>query len=199
MNQLPDSNAKPLKRRISPILIILVVFVSVTLAYVLGSLAAEWYYNNKRAQQADDLRETVLAKIEHLKPGFVMPDWRLETLEFELTQLSDHIGARTVLAFIEPGCESCMDEMEQLGKTLSDSASFARILFVSAGNPRELMDIGHTYGLHSTILYDHERAFCSQLGILIYPFHLVVDSELVVSQVIRGRLGEENIERLLLQ
>ena len=181
-----------------PWLIVVGIFAGVVIASILGTIAANWFSGKQHEDRMETLRQETLAKIAHLCPGFVVPDAQLETLQFEPTLLSDYVRDGTVLAFIEPGCEACMEEMSLLGQTLVDSSSFAKIVFISAGNPRELMDIAKDHATSSTILYDHKRAYCSELGIITFPFHLVVDSNLVVKEAIRGRLGEERIKNLLL-
>ncbi|UCG62069.1 MAG: redoxin domain-containing protein [Candidatus Zixiibacteriota bacterium] len=198
MSYTHGSNRKTEPKSRRRLYAVLAVILAVTVTYVVGAYVGDRYYHYRSSRAMNRVHAKAMADVEHLRPGFVLPDRQLDSYDGDPVMLSELVGTRAMLIFIMAGCRASLDEMTWLGETLSDTTSAANILFICAGQSETLTEILYRYDFTSALFYDQERDFSKELGISMYPFHIVVDSNLVIIAVIHNRLQEEDVRALLL-
>ncbi len=171
--------------------IISVLIVSV--AYVVGTEAGEYFQKQKRLEKRSGNTQSILSQMNDLKVGDKLQDYAFENLKFESVMLRPLVQQKTILFFIEPNCPACIEDMERLSTLVKTQQGASRFIIISSGNPRHLMDLRDDYALKSPILYDHERGYSSIFGVFTYPFHIVIDKEMRVIEVIASQLEDEDI------
>ncbi len=169
----------------------------VSVAYVVGTEAGNYFQKQKRLGGREQSLENILSEMNDLKVGDKLPDFAFENLAFESVMLRPLVQDTTILSFIQPGCPSCIQDMERLSSIVKTKESASRFIIISSGNPRHLMDLRDDYSLLSPILYDHEKGYSSIFSVFTYPFHIVIDKEMQVLEIIASQLEVEDINRLL--
>lgn len=180
---------------------IILTIVVVSVAYIAGTEAGEYFQEKKISQTTEqvkkDITESILSQMNDLKIGDKLPDYSFETLAFEPIMLSSLIHDKTILFFIQPDCPSCIYDIAKLSSFVKTQRDASRFIIISSGNPRHLMDLRDDYSLTSTILYDHERGYSSIFGIFTYPFHIVIDKDMRVLEIIASPLEDSDYTGLL--
>ena len=170
------------------------ILLTAITAYGLGVLYTETVFKPKKLKSRAILTNAIKQKIG-LEIGDTIVDSDFETLDFKKIRLGDVLQDTTLLIFFEPECYVCIEDIENLIDSHSNSI-VKNVIFISSGNPRLIMDIRDDYDLKYTILYDHEGYYTSNLGITSYPFHLVVNNKYTISEIIAGKLISDDIKRI---
>lgn len=175
--------------------VIILTIITAGAAYFIGVEASQYYHEEKIIENRTQWTEQILEQMPDLRIGDKLPDFQFENLDFESVSLSSVIKGKTVLAIIDPNCHSCIEDIEILIKTAKTDEAFSRFVFISSGNPRYLMDLRDEYNLKSPILYDHERMLMNQFQIKMFPFHIVINKDMIIEEVIAGKMVEDDIIR----
>ncbi len=175
------------------VIVAVVLFVTVAMAWVLGTFAAEMYSKGRKREA----QQMILRQMDDLKVGDTLVDWEFENLQFQGSRMSESVGGRTLVYVVDPECHTCVEDIEVLSRLTGTGDAELPILIISGGNPRYLLDWQRKYSLPIPILYDHGRAFCQSLDITTYPFHFVISKELVVEELMPGTLEPEYVENFV--
>ena len=68
---------------------------------------------------------------------------------------------------------------------------------ISPGNPRLIEEMPGLDGLHSPILYDHRAEYTSRFNIFTFPFNIIINQDLVISNIVTEPLTEEDIKKVI--
>ncbi|HWR83901.1 MAG TPA: redoxin domain-containing protein [Candidatus Deferrimicrobium sp.] len=175
----------------------LMVAVTGGLAYFLGSQAGQALNDrsaNKLKESRSSMQYSLLTKMKNVEIGSRIEDYQFENLSGELQSLRSLVHGRTVIAFIEPDCPACMEEVGRIGALAEDSVCAQRFVFVSSGSPFQLMQVRQQLRIMSPLLYDHKDMFASRVKIATYPTNVIVDENLEIKEVIPGQLTDSEIE-----
>lgn len=107
------------------------------------------------------------------------------------------VTSSAVICVIRPECEACNYELADVSKFVEQGGNANALVFVSSGNPRLLEDLSSQVDPRLRFLYDHRGKWMSRYDIYTFPFNIVVDSNLVVRDVIVGGITQRDIQQLL--
>lgn len=172
------------------------VGVVVVVAYGVGKLAATYsnrkdnrHYLNARSLSTDG----IVAQMNSIKVGGILPDHLLKTLEGQSIELSELIQARTLLFFFDPGCPSCHDQIEMMEEIASTAEKRNRFLIISRADLRQLLQARNEMGIKCRILWDSAGVFHDELNIRSSPFSVIVDKARVIASIVAGRFLNEEL------
>lgn len=139
----------------------------------------------------------VLQHMGTIETGQRLADFEFEDLKGKTVRLAETISRATWICVIDANCESCVEDINWLTQSVPDSLLISRFVILSRSNPRFLEDIKHETGLGSVFLYDHRGAWCRQYNIFTFPFHILVDANLIVLSVVSGNLTADDLKDAL--
>lgn len=176
---------------------IVIVCITIAIAYVTGIKAAEHWKNISKNTNEDKAKQSILSQMNNLSLGDTLPDYSFDDLSFQSKKLRPMIEGKTMLIFIQPGCPFCLADIELLNKYIQEDTNASKFIIISAGDPRELIELRNTYELKMPILYDHERGYSSIFGVFTYPFHIVINKDMAVTNIITRKLTEKDIINII--
>ncbi|HWR83836.1 MAG TPA: TlpA disulfide reductase family protein [Candidatus Deferrimicrobium sp.] len=177
-------------------LVVLIGTTTVVVAFRFGSLTGQALSERDQRRQResrDAMRRSVLAQMVNVDVGTRIEDFYFEDLNGALVKLSSLVHGRTVIAFVEPDCPACLEEIELVQGLASDSARARKLVFVSSSSPFHLISLRNEYDIISPLLYDHKGMFASQFKVSTYPTNIIIDENLVIERVVPGPLSAEEI------
>jgi len=178
----------------------LTVVCTITLALLLGIKVGDAINARKLERFKErrlDSNRTILAKMENIEPGSRVENYHFQNLDGDLVGLRDVMQGKTLIVFLEPDCPGCLAQIERIQGLLKERSDHQRFVFISSGNPFDLLDLREEYDIRSPILYDHGGAFSSRFKVSIYPFNLFVSERLEIEQVVPGQLTEDEIIEIM--
>lgn len=172
-------------------LLFVVITTVIALAYVIGVEGAQYYSKHKNTKKRQIRREQILEK-SNLEINGQLPDFSFEDLSFNEVKLSTLISDNTIIFFISPDCHSCLEDIDNLQKTISGNKVWEQFIFISSGNPRKLIDLFNEDN-RLQVLYDHEGFYYQMVGISTYPTHVFIDAEMKILDLIPGPLSKNDL------
>jgi len=174
----------------------------VTLAYVLGvhaaGLLSEWNHSRHAEQYRSRAVEQTAAVLRHMgtiKVGDTLSNYAFEDIDGNLHLLSEIVSDKTLITYLKPDCDACLEEMERLRQAAESQDDYDHVLIITSANPLHMHRLREDYGLGCLILYDDERLFGSSLNIWTFPFNLVVDRSRVILAIHANTLLPDDYER----
>lgn len=174
----------------------------VTLAYVLGVHAAgllrEWNHSRNAVQyrsRAVEQTAAVLRQMGTIKVGDTLSNYAFEDIDGHLHLLSEIVTDKTLITYLKPDCDACLEEMERLRQAAKSQDDYDHVLIITSANPLHMHRLREDYSLGCLILYDDERLFGSSLRISTFPFNLVVDRSRVILAIYANTLLLDDYER----
>jgi len=113
-------------------------------------------------------------------------------LEGNHVELEKVVISPTFMTYFLADCHSCLEQLAFLSGQSQFIEPGLLFILVSHSNPFELKELKSRYKIEFPILYDHWNQFGSNLKIDTYPFNILVDSGLVVREIIPGELLESD-------
>ncbi len=175
----------------------------VALAYLIGTQSAEWMNEWNFSRHADEYRTQVadqtaaiLRKMGTIKVGDTLGNFPLEDIDGKLHLLSELVTDRTLITYMKPDCDACLEELERLRSVAKGPDDYEHVILITSANPLHMQRIREDYGLGCEILYDNERQFGAALKIQLFPFNLVVDRNSVVQEIHANTLLPDDYEQL---
>jgi peroxiredoxin len=167
----------------------------VILAYVIGTQSAdvlrEWNFNRHTYEyrsQAVAQTAAILRRMGTIKVGDTLGDFSLEDIDGKLHLLSELTTDKTLITYMKPDCDACLDELERLRSVADSPEDYEHVILTTSANPLHMQRVREDFGLKCVILYDDERQFGAALKIQSFPFNLVVDHDRVIQEIIASVL-----------
>ncbi len=179
------------------IISIVMILIVVSVAYIAGIEARSYFQEKQTQARRDKFSSSPAMKLNDLKVGDKLPDGIFEDLQFNKISLVENIRGTTIITFMSPNCNSCLEDIQFIYKSVSDTNYYNKFVYISYGNPRQLLDIQNEFNVKSPILYDHNGKYSSQFDVAIFPLHLLVDKNLTVLDIYAGSITENDIEKAL--
>jgi len=145
--------------------------------------------------QASEQTEAVLKQMGTIKVGDTLPNFPFEDIDGKVRLLSEVVTDKTLITYLERGCDACLLELERLKQAASGQDDYEHILLITSANPVHMQKLRAEYGLGCVILYDEERRFGSLLKIQSFPFNLVVNRQRVIEAIHANTLLPDDYER----
>ncbi len=175
----------------------------VALAYLIGTQSAEWMKEWNLSRHADTYRTqaaeqtaAVLRKMGTIKVGDTLGNFPLEDIDGKLHLLSELVTDRTLITYLKPDCDACLEELERLRNVAKGPDDYEHVILITSANPLHMQRLREDYGLGCEILYDNERQFGAALNIQLFPFNLVVNRDRLITEIHANKLMAEDYERL---
>jgi len=182
---------------------ILAAVVTVGAAYFLGWQAAVLWDKKSRADRRQEYRSQALAqsraildRMGTVEIGDTLSDFSFEDIDGNLHRLSEILVDNTLLIYIKPECDACLEEVARLSRVAQTQDDYRHFILVSTANPLHLRKLRDDHGLQCHILYDEERFFGNNLNISSFPFGLLLDGERVILNVYAIALSERELIQL---
>jgi len=174
----------------------------VVLAYVIGVQAAalfkRWHLSRNADQyhaQAVEQTASILRQMGTIEICDTLPNFPFEDIDGKVRLLSEVVTDKTLITYLERGCDACLVELERLKQAANGQADYEHILLITSANPVHMQKLRAEYGLGCVILYDEERRFGSMLKISGFPFNLVVNRQRVIEAIYANVLLPDDYER----
>jgi peroxiredoxin len=181
------------------------IILIAAVAYVLGSRAGRVWnqkqHSDRRAayrSQALAHSAAVLERMGTIAIGDTLSNYSFEDIDGNLRRLSDILVDNTLLIYIKPDCDACLEEIDRLSKTAHTSGDYSHFILISTANPLHLRKLRDDQGLQCLLLYDEERLFGNNLKISSFPFGLLLNRERVIEEVYASVLSDEDIATIML-
>jgi len=127
--------------------------------------------------------------------GDTLTNFPFEDIDGKVRLLSEVVTDKTLITYMERGCEACLVELERLKQAVNSHADYEHVLLITSANPVHMQKQRADYGLGCVILYDEERRFGSLLKISSFPFNLVVNRQRVIEAINTNTMRPDDYER----
>jgi peroxiredoxin len=165
-------------------------------AWLIGTQTGHLYtaaYKKLTAKSREQVTAEALDRMRTVRIGSSLSDFSFEDIDGRRWRLGEAVPGKALICFVSLGCQSCLDELAMLSEQVTGSRLMLTAVVVSSSNPLNLKKMRDSLHLPFPVLWDEDKAFQSSLHIDSYPFNLVVDSGLIVKNVIVGSLKREDI------
>lgn len=178
----------------------LVLLLTVAAAYLLGAKVGGMWESKDRAERSSEYRSKALAhsravleRMGTVAEGDTLSDFSFEDIDGHLHRLSEILVDHTLLIYIKPDCDACLEEIERLSQVAHTPDEYSHFILISTANPLHLRKMREDYELQCLVLYDEERLFGNNLNIVSFPFGLMLDHERVIREVHASVLTDEEM------
>lgn len=164
-----------------------------------GKIASVAYQNsrmNDALRERAEIQEAILREMGTLAIGDTLFNCVFTGLNLKPARLADWVTSRTLLSIVDPDCEVCTKEIEFLCNQLLPKTLENQVLFLSAANPLLLSELQNAYAPVVRILFDYNREWIGRYRISTFPFNIVIDSHLVVQEIIAAQIVPEDLTRI---
>ncbi|NMC43117.1 MAG: redoxin domain-containing protein [candidate division Zixibacteria bacterium] len=180
------------------LILVLIGSIVLVVAYFSGIAIAKgirnWNAGRMRAEQAEAILERMGSG---LGVGKSLPDAVLADLEGIDTRLSDLLCDRTVIVFFRTDCSYSRAELAALKEATARPKDQSCFILISHSDQAEIWVVKQSLGLTCPILYDRDKQYGKQLGLMTAPLNFVVDKNLQIKEVIAGAMTAEDIAVLI--
>jgi peroxiredoxin len=174
-----------------------VVVVTVSVAAILGVKAGSFIAKKKTIERRSKITEAILSEMGTVRLGDTLADRLFMDLDSNEVYLHDLLSYRTVIAFLEPGCDLCLIELEIIQRVVSGDRDNRYFVVVSSTRPAELVETRNRLSAAFPILLDHHQGFADSLGVSSYPFNLVVNQVGEIEEILASALLDDDVERII--
>ena len=180
--------------------ILLTILISVTVfaaAFFVGDLTGEIWGDIKREKRQKEMTAAITEQMGELDIGDTLKDHLFERLSGDSFMLKSLFHEKSLLIVVQPECQSCHDEIQELVKAIQSEEDAKYFAIISSDNPRILAEMQETYNVTVPILYDHRRAYLSQYNIFTFPFNITIDKNGVVLDMMAGPMLAEDFREII--
>lgn len=129
------------------------------------------------------------------QPGELAPNFRLETSQGEVVALSEQVGQPILLNFFASWCLNCREEMTDLDKV---PESQAKVIGIDLRESAEVVNrLAEETGATFVMGLDREGNVSREYRATSLPVTLLLDSDGIVLEYVRGPVDTERIDELL--
>ena len=183
-------------------LIFFLVIVGVSSAAYFFGVEAASFLNSMRTEtkKKENLkfRDLTLDKMQTIQIGERLPNHLFYELNGNMLELQKiRLQEVSIFTYATTECHFCDEQFEILSGFSADSTLMSRIWIVSPSNPFELFKLNKRFNNRFKILYDHDSQFCDNLKIMTFPFHIIVESDFVIKDIVVGQMGTNEIKEIL--
>ena len=135
-------------------------------------------------------------------PGYLAPQFVLNSTVGEEISLEDYLGLPVVLNFWATWCPPCRAEVPHFQDASVKYNGRATIVGIDQGEPQSVVtDFANSFALSYPLLLDQDNSVNRQYGVSALPTTVFVDAQGVVREVytgiINGAVLQDRIENLL--
>lgn len=185
-------------------LIALAGVITVAAAYLLGAKAGTLWGEQERSDRRGQYRSQALAqsraileRMGTVNIGDTLSDFSFEDIDGNLHRLSELLVDNTLLVYIKPDCDACLEEVGRLSQTAMTPEDYRHFILVSTANPLHLRKMREDYKLGCYMLYDEERLFGNNLKISSFPFGLLLNRDRIIENVYAMVLTDEELREII--
>lgn len=183
-----------MKRILVTVLISVAVFIA---AFLLGNQTGEIWGDLKREKRQKEMTAAITEQMGELDIGDTLNNHIFEVLSGDSVMLKSLFHEKSVLIVVQPGCPSCLEEIQELAKAIRSEEDTKYFAIISSDNPRILAEMQETYNVTVPILYDHRRVYLSQYNIFTFPFNITIDKNGVVLDMMAGSMLAEDFREII--
>ncbi len=128
----------------------------VALAYLIGTQSAEWMkewnlsrHSDEYRTQAADQTAAILRKMGTIKVGDTLGNFPLEDIEGKLHLLSELVTDKTLITYMKPDCDACLEELERLRSVAKGPDVYEHVILDHLG--QSAAHAAHTRRLRSGV------------------------------------------------
>lgn len=192
-------------KKINPI-VILIIFPFVLL---IGLVSWAVYENHSKNESESQLVKPPISAIAKdaekkfgIQKGYMAPDFELETMNGELTKLSNYRGKKVILNFWASWCPPCKAEMPNIEKFYKENKDHNVIvlavnLTTTEKNKNNVQQFIKDQGLTFPILLDEQGKEGKLYQTFTIPTSYIIDPKGIVQQKFIGPMSKEIIETLV--
>jgi peroxiredoxin len=176
------------------LVLVLTAGIVLAAAYFFGIAIAKGVRNWKAGRMQAEQTEAILEKMgSGLGVGKSLPDAVLADLEGTDTRLSDLLCDRTVVVFFRTDCSFSQAELAALKEATTAPEDQRCFVLISHSDQAELWEVRQKLGLICPILFDRDKLYGKQLGLMTAPLNFMVDKNLKITKVVSGALSAKSI------
>ena len=147
--------------------------------------------NSRRKARADReiVTSQVLRKVNAVQVGKKLPDHVFRDLELKEIRLSSVISGKSVVSILSPSCGACDEQLGNIAHGLPLEVQEKSVIFITSYHPPKLSEIRDSLHLKAKVLFDYGNIFTDSLSVYVFPFNIMVDSDLTITDIIVGPIG----------
>ncbi len=174
-----------------------VIFIAVSISYIGAKSLGEYINEKKQNEKFEYLKANLGDSLKYIENvyaydiGDTLIDHTFEDLKRNPVKLSEVVQDKSLIVYIDPGCGGCEDEILDIQNAISNSSKYTNVVYITSGNPRLLEDLVNEYNIKSPVLYDHRGMFLKSSNLIIYPYNIITNKELVVLDLNGGSIPEK--------
>lgn len=155
----------------------------------------------EKQQPKKDEAQTANGEIG-LAPGYVAPDFSLQTLKGKSVKLSDFRGKNVIVNFWATWCPPCRVEAPELEKYYkanknNDFTILAVDLTGTEKNPSDVKGFVDDHGLTFPVLLDTDNNVSTTYRVMGYPTSYFIDKKGVIHRKVVGAMNENTVKQLV--
>ncbi len=179
-------------------MIVTVIITGVAvMALLLGKLGAKYYVAGEKAEQQREQTASLLAEMNTISVGGILPDHRLTDLHGDDVWLSEIVSERTLISFFYTTCDLCVDDFYAFGEACKDSSAYRYFVFITPEDPEVVGEFLRSHKISALILIDQDEEYGRELGLSVYPFSIIIDRENKIHDIISGKISPQIFERII--
>jgi peroxiredoxin len=176
-------------------LCILLGIIGITsLAWVGGGYGSRYWQEHERSAKQESLTNYLLQQMGTMAIGDTLKELPLTYLDETPVRLSSLISERTLVMCAHPSCGACAGEVQALNAMIERGFNPSQVIIIIDG---EMYDVAHfisDYAPKVTVLHDAHSHYISQYKISDTPFNLIVDSGMVIQDIMASAPGVSKLE-----
>ena len=176
---------------------LLVLGVGYVAGQAIGGWIADSRYNDYRSQRAEETAQ-ILLLMGTVQEGDALIDCTLLNRNGQEKLLSSLIKGRTLVTVFDHECPSCVGQLQEIALAVQNGLTADAVVLISTDNPATLAASQETLGVCVPLLHDRNRQFVDRLGIITYPFSIVVDDAMTIQALVAGGIRQDEIIELLI-
>ncbi len=176
------------------LLFLSVIFFTALAGYFMANMLSGNRSDAMPMDRQAEREKFILSKLDFpLEAGDRLPDSQFMTLDGHFVRLSEIISNRVIIAFIDHKSDYSRFQLKEFKRIIECDDKDQALIIISKSPIAELNALRDEFAIRSTFLLDIDGEYETSLGIIIFPFNIVVDSGLIIDAIKPGVLGREYI------
>jgi hypothetical protein len=165
------------------------VIATAGLATVTGNYLGSAYSSRKARAERELITRDALKRIQAVEVGKRLPNHVFHDLSMNEVGLASLISGPKVISIISPTCGACEFQLEELSRYLPEDFQRNSVVVISPYHPPKLKMLRDSLNLKAPILFDYGSIYIDSLMINAFPFNIMVDSNLIITDIIVGPIS----------
>ena len=183
-------------------IILVTTIIVIAVAYIFGVEAGGLigsFQTKKWKEKREQQRQIILDKKEALQIGQKLPNYFFYDLDGNLVEFEKvaHGQKQFVICYLDSDCGSCREQLDIFSKIQVPADHLNAVIIISHSNPFELKEIRDSYKIKFPILYDYWNQYGIHLKIKEFPFNIIADSQLIITNLTPNVLLEDEVKEVV--